>query len=193
MRRAAPPLPISPKLLKHFAAVTVVLTACIAMFADGESREAIQEQVDMRAARNQLLETEAQKLGTRKLKSNLAAKDKNPSSAGFSDDGGMIDVTAGDVTVGEGGVGRQLPSAPRFGSRQARGTGTQQSRVPIPILPATPGASVTLRGVPDDGVSGPRVTSGNTSKRSASIRPSADQKARIKELAHERTGSAAGD
>lgn len=188
MRRAAPPLPISPKLLKHFAAVTVVLTACIAMFADGESREAIQEQVDMRAARNQLLETEAQKLGTRKLKSNLAAKDKNPSSAGFSDDGGMI-----DVTIGEGATSRQLAPARRPSLSQGLGSGARQSQQPIPILPATPGASVTLRGVPDDGVSGPRVTSGNTRKRSASIRPSADQKARIKELAHERTGSAAGD
>ena len=55
MRRAAPPLPISPKLLKHFAVVTLVLTACIAMFADGESREAIQDQVELRAANNTLL------------------------------------------------------------------------------------------------------------------------------------------
>ncbi len=32
---------IPPKMYRHFAVVTVLLTACIAMFADGENRQAV--------------------------------------------------------------------------------------------------------------------------------------------------------
>ncbi len=188
MRRAAPPLPISPKLLKHFAALTLVLTGCIAMFADGESREAIQEQVDMRAARNQLLETEAEKLGTRKVRANLAIKDRNRAPSGFADDGGMI-----DVTVGEGAVSRQI-SAPRtYSPGGARQPGIQADRPPVPILPNTPGASITLRGVPADVLPGPQVKRGSERKRTGSIRPTAEQQAQIKELSRARTGSVSAE
>jgi len=39
MRRAAPRVPISPAMLRHFAAVTVVATVCLALFANGENAE----------------------------------------------------------------------------------------------------------------------------------------------------------
>lgn len=45
MRRAAPSLPISPSLLKHFAAATLAITTCIAIFADGRTTEAVAETV----------------------------------------------------------------------------------------------------------------------------------------------------
>lgn len=38
--------PVPAKLYKHFAVVTVVLTATIALFADGESREAVVSHID---------------------------------------------------------------------------------------------------------------------------------------------------
>lgn len=41
-----PPVPV--KLYKHFAVVTVVLTATIALFADGENREAVANHIEQR-------------------------------------------------------------------------------------------------------------------------------------------------
>ncbi len=64
MRRPVQPLPISPKLLKHFAAATVVLTALIALFAGGEQSQLAQELAE-REQRNQLAQTEAEKIGLR--------------------------------------------------------------------------------------------------------------------------------
>lgn len=60
-------MPVSPKMLRHFAAATVAITFCVAIFADGEGREAIAAQVEAREARTNLLEVEAGKLGTRRV------------------------------------------------------------------------------------------------------------------------------
>ncbi len=40
MRRAAPTLPVTPAMLRHFAAVTLVATVCLAVFANGENNAA---------------------------------------------------------------------------------------------------------------------------------------------------------
>lgn len=63
MRRPAPALPISPQLLKHFAAATLAITTCVAIFADGRSAQAIAETVKT----NELKKTEVDLLGSRKL------------------------------------------------------------------------------------------------------------------------------
>ena len=185
MRRAAPPLPLSPKLLKHFAAITLVLTASIAMFADGESREVITEQVDMRAARNQLLETEAEKLGTKKLKAHLALKDKGRAYLPFAEEGqanefgGGMDGGGGGARISSGPGGPAQVEPGRFDARR------------IPKLPMTPGASITVRGATADELPGPAVASGNRPKRQGSIRPTAKQQAEIKQVSSQRTRSAA--
>jgi hypothetical protein len=62
MRRATPSLPISPRLLKHFAAATLALTTCIAIFADGRTTEAVAETVK----KNELKKTEVDAAGARK-------------------------------------------------------------------------------------------------------------------------------
>ena len=41
-----PPIPM--KMYRHFAAVTVALTACLAFFADGEKREAVANHIEER-------------------------------------------------------------------------------------------------------------------------------------------------
>jgi len=74
MRRAAPSLPISPRLLKHFAAATLAITTCIAIFADGRTTEAVAEtvkknelkkaQVDAAGARNSVFKGMKVKSGT---------------------------------------------------------------------------------------------------------------------------------
>lgn len=40
MRRAASTLPVTPAMLRHFAVLTAVATACLAMFASGENGSA---------------------------------------------------------------------------------------------------------------------------------------------------------
>jgi hypothetical protein len=47
MARALPSV-VPPKLYRHFALVTVLLTGSVAMFADGENREAAAAQVEQR-------------------------------------------------------------------------------------------------------------------------------------------------
>jgi hypothetical protein len=48
MARRAPQASLSPKLLKHFAVATAALTACLALFADGEGRNELGQGVAAR-------------------------------------------------------------------------------------------------------------------------------------------------
>lgn len=66
MRRAKTSLPISPTLLKHFAAATAAITICIALFADGSTTEAVKETVKQ----NEIKKTEVNLLGAHKLVNN---------------------------------------------------------------------------------------------------------------------------
>lgn len=68
MRRAAPPpLPVSPALLRHFAVVTVVITAGLAMFASGENREIVVEQIKAQQQKNHAKQVEREKGGNRRV------------------------------------------------------------------------------------------------------------------------------
>jgi hypothetical protein len=73
------------------------------------------------------------------------------------------------------------------------GRRSSQHDEPVRGLPATPGASVTVRGMTADELPGPQAQSPTGRKRTGSIRPTAEQKAQIKELSRERTGSASAD
>lgn len=75
---------LSPKLLKHFAAATVVLTTLLAIFASGEDWGA-QAQVQAVEAKNQLADTEAEKLGTKKVATTLKVAN-SIGAARFGDD-----------------------------------------------------------------------------------------------------------
>lgn len=66
MRRAAPTMPISPKLIRQFALITLIGTALLAMFANGE-QDQFQEELRARAEKNRLLKAEAEAVGRRKL------------------------------------------------------------------------------------------------------------------------------
>ncbi len=52
MRRAAPTLPVTPTMLRHFAVVTVLATAALAMFASGENTSALREAQKAQRARS---------------------------------------------------------------------------------------------------------------------------------------------
>lgn len=81
MRRAAPSAPISAQQLKHFAIVAVVITALLALFASGEDWEA-QAQVQAAQAKNRLADAEAEKLGTKKLRSHMKVRSSAPQGQG---------------------------------------------------------------------------------------------------------------
>lgn len=71
------------RMYRHFAIVTVALTAALALFADGESREAMAEEIAAREQRNELAHASAEKFGKPRLVR------KEPASAGsFGSDGG---------------------------------------------------------------------------------------------------------
>ena len=52
MRRAAPTLPVTPTMLRHFAVVTLLATAGLAMFANGENTSALREAQKAQRARS---------------------------------------------------------------------------------------------------------------------------------------------
>lgn len=85
MRRAAPALPISPKMFRHFAVITVAVTACVGLFADGEGQEALAKQIEARQAKNQTLAIEAEKVGKRTLRAhNLKLRDEGRAYLAFA-------------------------------------------------------------------------------------------------------------
>ena len=95
MRRKSATAALSPKLLKHFAAATVVITALLAVFASGEDWGA-RAQVGAIEAKNQLAQSEAEKLGTRRVATTMKIAN-GPAAASFGDD------EEGDFGGGGGG------------------------------------------------------------------------------------------
>ena len=93
MRRPVPTGPLSPKLLKHFAAATVTLTALLAVFASGEDWGA-RAQVSAVQTKNQLVKTETEKLGTKRVAATLKVANAPP-AASFGDDEDEPDLGGG--------------------------------------------------------------------------------------------------
>lgn len=114
MRRSAPTLAVSPKLLKHFAAATVVVTLLLALFATDEDWGA-RAQIEANATKNQLAAAEAEKLGPKRIASKLKVRG-NTAGGGFgSDEGG--DFGGG----GGGGSWQSRPAQPAPAGRVTRG------------------------------------------------------------------------
>lgn len=168
MRRAAPTLAISPKLLKHFAAATVTITLLLALFATDEDWGA-RAQLEANRAENQLAAAEAEKLGTRKLASKL--KVREPSGGGFGSDEG-----------GGGGGGTWYPNKSTANAERPnlRTTG-------IPQLEQRPGATLTVTGVDlEDALEqDPRKRKRKTGEQ---FRPNSEQIEKIKANSRQRTG-----
>lgn len=168
MRRAAPTLAVSPKLLKHFAAATVTITLLLALFATDEDWGA-RAQLEANETRNQLAAAEAEKLGPKKLASKL--KVREPSGGGFGTDEG-----------GGGGGGTWYPnkSAASAERPNLRTTG-------IPQLEQRPGATLTVTGVDlEDALQqDPRKRKHKTGEQ---FRPNSEQIEKIKANSRQRTG-----
>lgn len=60
-------IPVPAKMYRHFATVTIVITACIALFADGERREAIGAEIKADQQRQEMRALDAQRNGPAKV------------------------------------------------------------------------------------------------------------------------------
>lgn len=81
-RRANPA--IDAKMYRHFAVVTVCLTAGLAIFADGESRQAVADEISAREDQAALERAEVAKFGPAKL---ITGSGTPAPSASFAYDG----------------------------------------------------------------------------------------------------------
>ena len=128
MRRRSTTSALSPKLLKHFAAATVVVTTLLAVFASGEDWGA-QAQIQAVEAKNQLANTENEKLGIKRIGAAVKLA-KAASRRGFAEEEG-IDTTGGSVGGG------YAPPAPQAATA---GIFPPPSAAPLSPLPPMPGA-----------------------------------------------------
>ena len=128
MRRRSTTSALSPKLLKHFAAATVVVTTLLAVFASGEDWGA-QAQIQAVEAKNQLANTENEKLGFKRIGAAVKLA-KAASRRGFAEEEG-IDTTGGSVGGG------YAPPAPQAATA---GIFPPPSAAPLSPLPPMPGA-----------------------------------------------------
>ena len=131
MRRTAPAGPLTPKLIKHFAVATVVLTGLLALFSSGEDWGA-QAQIGAVAANNQVLATQTERLGPRRLATTIAVR-PGPTHGGFEEDPG--------VDFGERGS-NSAPQAKADQSVQSRGN---HNAPPVGLADA-PGATLEVNG-----------------------------------------------
>ncbi len=91
MARPEPVIPVSAKMYRHFAVITVSVTACLAMFADGENRQAIQGH----------LAQQQRNIELRKAEAELAKKGKGGNtSLNFTDNRKVKGSFGSDESVG---------------------------------------------------------------------------------------------
>lgn len=185
MRRPAPSISLSPRLLKQFAGVTVIVTGMVALFANGEAAQ-LQAEVEAREARNELLASEAERLGTRKIASSMKVKAR---PGGWGGDG------SGDS--GGGGEGSIDPDAPAQPPAFAQQTLLPPRGGTIPRgLPQTPGATVSVKGQLATDLSGPQGDAARAREKGKAgymNRPDAQQILDIKAASQSRTGGAGAD
>ena len=99
MRRIAPSIPVPPTMFRHFAVITILITACIALFADGERRDAIGAELNAQKKKTALAQAEAGSLGSNKTASR---KVYYPPRGGGGD--GESNTAAGDPMVNPVGL-----------------------------------------------------------------------------------------
>lgn len=74
---------VNAKVYRHFAAVTFAITLCVALFANGEARQTVSEEIAREQQTARLREADARKFGAPKI------GDRRPSAAtqgGFGED-----------------------------------------------------------------------------------------------------------
>ena len=171
MRRAAPTGPLSPKLLKHFAAVTVGLTALLAVFSSGADWGA-PAQIGAVETKNQLLTTEAERLGARRVAARINIREGVPRPE-FGEESGF--------DFGERGGGNAPQSGPQsplqsFANSEAQPAG----------LAGPSGGIRVINGIPHIAA----TTQSKTPKARDQSAPTAQEKAQIAASSARRSGQA---
>ena len=87
-------------MYRHFAVVTVALTAGLAMFADGERRGAMAEELEAREQRQRLEIASQEKFG----KPKLVKRNPQATAGSFGDDGGAFGEPSDDTGGYGGGI-----------------------------------------------------------------------------------------
>ena len=90
MARTLTPTIIPPKMYRHFALVTVLLTLGVAMFASGENRQAVAAQIEERQQQQELERESNERFGPRE-----AAHRPRRAAAKFSSDHEVFDHSFG--------------------------------------------------------------------------------------------------
>lgn len=89
-------LKVDPKMYRHFAVATLVLTALIALFADGDNRGAVTDGMERREQQAALRKAEAEKQGESKpVLVNRAGESRDNSGDGGGDFGSPTDRSSG--------------------------------------------------------------------------------------------------
>ena len=171
MRRVKPSTGLSPQQLKHFAVAAVAITSLLALFASGEDWGA-SAQVNAVAAKNRMVEAEAQKLGTKKITTSMAVN--KPVDAGFGE-------AAGPSSIGVSGGGGNVAPAPVVVRPSADG----RSPIVLPPPGLRPGESYTVS-IPASGSPGANRAAQAKQQRGAVSR---DKAKAISEASRQRTGS----
>lgn len=106
MRRPAPTVQLSPKVIRQFALITLIVTALLAMFSSGENAEVVQAIKD-REAKNQLARAEVSKLGADKVGTVFRKQKREEYGEGFEKLNGPESGSSGG---GSGGASWAGPS-----------------------------------------------------------------------------------
>jgi hypothetical protein len=91
MPRAAPTLPVNAKMYRHFAVISLVLTAGLAMFANSGNREALEDHIAENAAE--------QKAAPKKVASNF--KDNRKGGGSFGAEAGSVSGGSAKAVYGK--------------------------------------------------------------------------------------------
>ena len=86
---------LNTNMYRHFAVITVCLTAALAMFADGESRDAVADELAAREQKAKLEKAEVEKFGKAKLVSAPAKPSAGFDTTGSGDFGAPMDDPGG--------------------------------------------------------------------------------------------------
>ena len=177
MARIAPALPVSAKMYRHFAVITVVITVCIALFADGGTHASLASESIKAPDGKAIVERQANKVAARK--SLLGGLHVKARGSGWGTDGG----SGGDFGGGGGGVIPsgyviETPSGTRLDPLTLHNTDGQG--LP-PVLP--PGMS------PEDYAMQNGKTPNHSKRVGAVKRLSEQELERIQQASRERTGS----
>ena len=154
MRRATPSMPVTPVMLRHFAVLTLVITSCIAIFASGENREFVDQQIRAKSTKNAAAPAQVGQASQPKVIGGLNIA-PGTQLGGAAGGGGYVetDVQAGDETGGDGGGGSSGEVAGGGESAVFRPTGGSPMAGPMAGVPPgsfpPPGAGPQRRGPPN--------------------------------------------